>query len=127
MRTKTLEVRVEFLESTVGGLVDVPRQIHALSAQILQVRGEVREGISAVRGETREMGDVLRDEINQMADTLRGEMHEQGDTFRAEIRKSEANLTTQMRVLHEEVLERIATMGEATAPVKGSRTRTSKL
>ena len=124
MRTKTLEVRVEFLESTVVGLVDVPRQIHALSAQILQFRGEVREEISAVRAEMREMGETLRTEMHQ---DLESEIEHFDVTLRAEIRKSEANLATQMRVLHEEVLERIATIGEATTPVKGGRKRTSKL
>ena len=133
MRTKTLEVRVEFLESAVAGLVDVPRQIQALSAQILQVRGDLRDGLSAVRGETREMAETLRDEMREMSETLRADVRQDlGNeidrldmTLRAEIRSVEANLATHMRVLHEEVLDRIATLGEGADPAKPARKPTT--
>ena len=99
------------------------------------LRVEIHELGDTLRGEMREQGEVLRVEMREQGEVLRVEMRELGDTLRGEIRGSEANLSTHMRVLHEAVLERIATIGEGGHQVRrqkpaagtaGRRTRKSK-
>jgi hypothetical protein len=147
MVQKSLEQRVESLELIVSGLATLPAQFAVLSTQFVQLRSEVREEVSGIRGEMGqlrdevrgemgllrdelrgEMGqlrDELRGEMRQMEGRLRGEMGELGDAlrseFRAEIQASEARLGTQMRVLHEEVLERITWLGDGIARARRSR------
>ena len=86
--------RVEILEGKVEELAGLPDRMAALELQIVQFRAEVRAEFSATREE-------LRQEFRQKLRQLRGEMVE-GDE---ETRRL-------MRVLHEEVLSRIALLTE---------------
>ena len=90
MESKSLEERVAFLENEMQGLRGLPERVKLLEENILQFRAEVRDEFSALRKE-------MRGEIQGMAQTLR-----------AELRAGDAETRRYMRVLHEEVLSRIA-------------------
>jgi predicted nucleic acid-binding Zn-ribbon protein len=86
MESKSLEERVTFLENEMQGLRGLPERVASLEENILQFRAEVRGEFSAVRQEMQ--GIVQR--------------------LRVEIRAGDAETRRYMRVLHEEVLSRIA-------------------
>ena len=75
MSARSSNERIEILEQKVGDLQSLPDRMTAVESQILQLRGEMRDGFSAMR---------------------------EGDD---ETRR-------QMRLLHEEVLSRIALLQE---------------
>ena len=62
----------------------LPGRVHAVELQIMQLREEMRAGFSALRAE-----------------------------LQAEIRAGDEEMRRYMRVLHEEVISRIATIGES--------------
>jgi hypothetical protein len=78
----TLGRGVEILEQKVGDLQLLPARMDALESQILQLRGEIRDGFSAIR-EKLEQHDQRFDQTDR-----------------------------HMRVLHEEVLKRISLIKE---------------
>ena len=79
----TLAVRVENLERRLELLEALPDRVSALELQIVQLRGEMREQFSAVR---REFGE--------------------------QIKAGDEETRRYMRVLHEEVLSRLAMIEE---------------
>lgn len=81
-----LEKRVEILEDKVELLEQLPARVGALESQVLQLRDEMRAEFSVTRSE-------LRSELRQ------------------EIRDGDEETRRLMRVLHEEVLARIETLG----------------
>ena len=98
-----LERRVEILEQ-------LPERVTALETQVVQLRDEMRAEFSATRAEAR-AGE------ERVMQTLREEIRV-GDerviqTLRAEIRDGDEETRRFMRVLHEEVLERIKLLGGA--------------
>ena len=75
-----LEKRMENLEKTVAGLVELPAQMRDLSSQFLQLRQDVRADISALdlrvdglAGDVREMRGEIR-EVRGEVGELRGEV-----------------------------------------------------
>ena len=80
---QSLADRLAILEERVEELSALPARISALELQILQFRGEVRTEFSAVRQE-----------------------------LRAEIRAGDEETRRYMRVLHEDVIARIALIQE---------------
>ena len=88
MPPQTLESRVERLEQRVNRLEELPDRMTALESQVLQLRSEMREEFSTTRQEV-QAGDA--------------------ETRRVLL----ADLGSQMRVLHEDVIGRIALLGEA--------------
>ena len=142
MPPQTLVKRVAILEHTMQSLEGLPDRVASLEVQFVQFRVEVREEFSAVRGEIRRLGETLRGEmhdfgetlrgemaggLNGLERTLRGEMHDFGEalrgemagglkgleqTLRGEIRIGDEETRRQMRVLHEEVITRIALLDE---------------
>ena len=77
-----LEKRMENLEKTVAGLVELPAQMRDLSSQFLQLRQDVRADISALdlrvdglAGDVREMRGEIR-EVRGEVGELRGEVGE---------------------------------------------------
>ena len=117
MAPQPLESRVESRKHRVTQLEQLPARIDNLTSQVQQLGTEMRAEFSAVRGE-------LRGEIAGQGTSLRAAMAEQGKSLRAEIADQGASLLaaiaeqgaridaqgTYMRVLHEEVLARIALM-----------------
>ncbi len=99
-RVKAIEQRME----TWGARFD------EIGAQISQLRDEMRTQFSAVRGEIRhgdeEVSLTLREEIRAGDEETRRALRE-------EIRAGDEETRSLMRVLHEDVIERIATLGNA--------------
>ena len=98
MQERSIVERVEILERKVETLEQLPARMTALELQILQSREEVRADFSATRAE-------LRAEIRAANDALR-------DELRSEIRGGEEETRRYMRILHEEVLDRLARLDE---------------
>ena len=83
MARESLENRVEKLELQMRALSELPERVASLEAQFLQFRIEVREEFSSLRSE-----------------------------IRAEIRAGDEETRRFMRILHEDVISRIAVLGE---------------
>jgi hypothetical protein len=113
MPEQSLTARVENLEKRVALLEELPARMSAVELQIVQLRSEMREQISAVRVGLRtdimaacdEVRTDLRAEINAVCDEVRTDL-------RAEIRAGDEETRRYMRVLHEEVLSRLAIIEE---------------
>lgn len=99
MPRATLAQRVEILERKVEQFETLPARLAAVELQILQLRDEMRREFSAVR---RELTDLFRAELQTNTDSLR-----------AEIRQGDEETRRFVRVLHEDVIARIAALGEA--------------
>jgi F0F1-type ATP synthase membrane subunit b/b' len=114
---------VNMLERGVEILEQLPDRVTALEVQIVELRGEMRAEFSATRNEARE-GDqrvlqTLRADIRagdeRVIQTLRQEIHA-GDehvvqTLRQEIRAGDEETRRFMRILHEDLVERIEILG----------------
>lgn len=87
---RTLADRVEILEKQVTSLELLPSRIDGLALQIAQLREEMRSEFSAIRAE---MGEETR-------------------ALREEMRAGDAETRTFMRVLHEDLVDRIKLLGE---------------
>jgi uncharacterized coiled-coil DUF342 family protein len=109
---KNLSVRVDLLESTMADLNELPAQFKELSSQFLELRSDVRDEVSALRREVVGMQGELRGEMTEMRDELRDEMAAMHTDLAGAILSCERRVVTEMRVLHEAVLERIALIGE---------------
>jgi hypothetical protein len=107
MPEPSLTERVQILEQKVQDLASVPARVTAMEVQILQLREEMRDGFSAIR-----------EDMTVLRDNLRGELHRSAEVLRAEMRQGDEETRRYMRVLHEEVLSRIATLGDARRPRK---------
>jgi predicted phage gp36 major capsid-like protein len=93
MAQESLEERVNMLEGRVELLEQLPERVTALETQIVQLRDEMRAEFSATRTEAR-AGD---DHVVQ--------------TLREEIRTGDEETRRFMRILHEEVIVRIRSLG----------------
>ena len=125
MNAQTLTNRVEILERKVEGLAELPDRVGALELQVSQLRTEMAIEFSAVRAEMRELNedtrremhelnDGLRQEMRQLNEDTRREMHELNEDTRRELSGRIEDIGTHMRVLHEEVISRIALLDEHT-------------
>ena len=120
MATQTLAARVDSLEQRVTHLEELPARVDALTLQVSQLRDEMRVEFSAVRSEIR-TGDentcrTLRDEIRAGDEnTCR--------TLRDEIRAGDARVMEQARVLHEDVVSRLALIQEGVKARGNTRRR----
>jgi predicted nucleic acid-binding Zn-ribbon protein len=86
----TLTDRVEILEEKVSELATLPKRVEAVASQILHLRKDMRSEFSAMRDEVRSEFAAVRQEI----------------------RDGDEETRRYMRVLHEEVLARIAAIAE---------------
>ncbi len=86
MDSKTFDDRAAELESALELLGDVPARLASLDARVLQCQSEVRGELSAIRQDLRRVAETLR----------------------IETRAGDAETRRYMRVLHEEVLSRVA-------------------
>jgi len=122
MAQETLEKRVDMLERRVEILEQLPERVTAVESQIVQLRDEMRSEFSATRQNVREeirAGDeetrrTLREEIRagdeETRRTLRGEIRAGDEETRREMRELFAASERHSRVLHEDVIARIAAM-----------------
>ena len=100
MPPETIESRVDRLERRVTDLETLPDRITAIESQIVQLRAEMRGEFSAVREEIRSGDEETRRVLGERID-------ENG---------------RHMRVLHEEVIGRLATIQEGqSAPRRGRK------
>ena len=99
MPEPTLTERVENLERKMELLEGLPERVSAVELQIGHLRTEMHEQFSAVRQE-------FRTEIRTEIEAVRTDL-------RAEVRAGDEETRRHMRVLHEELLSRIATLQEA--------------
>ena len=83
MQRRSLEQRVTTLEQHMQELRDLPKRMAGVESQILQLREETRDGFSAIRSE-----------------------------LLAEIRAGNQESRNFMRALYEDLIARIATIGE---------------
>jgi hypothetical protein len=86
--------RIEILEQEVAGLELLPACMTAVESQILQLDSDMRAGFSAIRQE-------MASAISQLKERL-GER----------IRSGDEETRRYMRVLHEDVIERISRIQE---------------
>jgi hypothetical protein len=96
-----LERRVELLEQ-------LPDRVSALEVQIVQLRDEIRAEFSATRAEAR-AGDervvqTLRDEIRSSNEQVK-------QTLRTEIREGDEETRRFMRIIYEDLVERLEILG----------------
>jgi hypothetical protein len=89
------------LERQMQEMGELPERVTGLESQILQLRHEMHGEFSAVRSE-------FRGELAGAVTTLRGEIAGAVTTLVQAI----ADTNTHMRALHEDALNRIATLGE---------------
>jgi len=91
MSPNSLKVRVERLELRVEILEQFPDRVRALEAQIVLLRDEMRSEFSATRVRDEETGRALTERMESLFDA--NERH--------------------MRLLHEDLVQRIATIRES--------------
>jgi hypothetical protein len=97
MAESSLTERVDILEQIVAKLSDLPDRAGGLEQQFVQFRQETRAEFSGVRDEFA---------------AVRQEMREEFSAVRAEIRAGDEETRRFMRVLHEDVIDRITLLGE---------------
>ena len=101
MVRQPLEVRVDRLEDRVSERERLPAKVTELGTQIAQLRSEMHAEFSAIRGE-------MQAEFS----AVRGEMQAEFSAVRGEIRDGDEETRRQMRVLHEDLVARIALLGQ---------------
>ena len=128
MSGKTMDERVTTLEKLADTLAPLPGEVAGLTvrmaaveSQQLQLRAEMHAEFLAVRQEMASMEAELREDIaaqgREMAASVldvRSELREVRSELRevrSELREVRAELGDQMRLLHEDLVERIARIG----------------
>jgi hypothetical protein len=109
MARRTL-TQVEILEQKVEQLETLPARVAAVELQILLLRDEARGEFSAVRQEIVTLRAELRHEFRH---ELHLGLQNTAELLRAEIRQGDEETRRYMRVLHEDVIARIAALGDA--------------
>jgi hypothetical protein len=105
MPRQTIENRVDRLEGQVMELKKLPQRLGGLESQIVQLRTEMRMEFSAVREELRAGDEETRRVLRLDIADVRREMNEKHD-----------EALRLARVLHEEVIGRLALMEEGRPP-----------
>jgi hypothetical protein len=123
MRSQPVENRVEKLEERVVVLEQLPSRIEKVELQIQQVRGEMRDEFSAVRHEMRDEFAAVRQEMRELGSALREEIRATNRHTIEKLTESIEAARREARVLYEDVIARIATLGEAQNGRKKRRTK----
>ena len=76
------------------------------------LRAEMEQFGVTLRAEMEQFGATLRVEMAQLGTTLRGEMADLASTLRDEIRGGDEETRRYMRVLHEDLVDRISLLQE---------------
>src|SRR5262245_1027762 len=123
------------LESVEGRLVSVEGRVGSLEVQIVQLRQEMGDGFSEMkaliregdeatcaelRGEMRSLKEKARTEMRGLNAELRAEKRALNEETRTEMRGLNAETRRHMLVLHEDLVQRIATLRNGRS---GSRRR----
>ena len=114
--------RVESLERTVEALEALPARVSAVELQIVQLRDEMHDGFAEIRQDVRAADEALRNDLRTLRNELSARIAEGEravrDELSARIAEGDEGTRRYMRVLHEEVISRIATLGEGHRPRK---------
>ena len=119
MRPETIASRVDNLERRVTDLETLPDRITAVELQIVQLRTEMRGEFSAVREEIRTGTRVLGERIDETTRVLGERIEERArvlgeriDEFARVLGERIDETGRHMRVLHEDVIGRLAIIQE---------------
>ncbi|MEQ1759436.1 MAG: hypothetical protein ABL986_14035 [Vicinamibacterales bacterium] len=112
MPDRSIVERAEILEQRVELLERLPDRVAAVESQLVQLRLEMRDGFSDIRSEMSAMGGGLRADMEAMGASLRADMQAIG----ARVDAGDEETRRYMRVLHEDVISRIAAIGEGRPP-----------
>jgi predicted component of type VI protein secretion system len=127
--------RLEILEETLRELRTLPGRMDRLEGQVLQLDRRLEAGISAIRTEMRALDEETREQLTAemraldqaTREQLTAEMRALNEATReqltAEMRALNEETWRHARVLHEDLVERIKTLGEA---FPGRRRRPSR-
>lgn len=119
MQEHSILRRLEILEQTVGALEILPARVSAVESQILHLREEMRDGVSALGAELRAEMEALEQRLTVRIvdgdDETQRQMQMLEQTLVARIAEGDEETRRYMRVLHEEVLARISTIQEGFA------------
>ena len=107
MPARSLTERIEILEQKVGNLESLPDGVAAVESQILQLRSELKVEFSAIRQHL----DHHDERFNQV-DRRFDQVDQRFDQLENHIREGDEETRHQMRILHEEVINRIALLQE---------------
>ena len=125
MSDRSLEVRVTNLENLARTLEPLPQEVRALrhemgdvttrltavESQVVQLRGEMRDGFSAIREEIAVQGQELRAEMTAQGQELRAEMTAQGQKLRAEMNAQGQGLRGEIAAVKTELKQDISALG----------------
>ena len=124
MARGTLSERVEQLELTVQGLEGLPTEVRALGVRLGAVEGRLG-GVEGRVGSLEAQVSQLRDEMRSECSAVRKEMRDGFVAVTSELGQQIVDLGNQSRAMFEEVLSRIALLGEgrraATPPARRKR------
>jgi hypothetical protein len=124
MQQRSVIERIEILERKVETLEVLPGRVTAVELQLVQLRDEMRAEFSATRAEIRagdeETRRSLRDDIRAGDDetrrTLRDEIRAGDEETRRVLRAEIDETRRYMRVLHDDVISRLAAIQEGRSP-----------
>ena len=124
--------RIEILEGDVNALRQLPDQVSAVAAGLAALRGDVTQlqgdvtqlkgDVTQLRGDVTQIrGDVtqLKRDMTEVRDALSDghggliNVRAEFAAVREDIRTGDEETRRQMRILHEEVISRIALLGDA--------------
>ena len=119
MERRSLLNRVQLLEKTVDQLRELPARLEGIEhrvagceGQILQLRSEMRAEFSNVRGEMRTEFAAVHADMQAASIAVREEMQAGFGKVTDDIKHGDEETRRFMRVLYEDLVARIATLGE---------------
>jgi hypothetical protein len=113
MQERSIVERVEILESKVEALETLPDRMTRVELQLVQLRDEMRAEFSAIRGGAD--ADVT---LSTLWQEVRAGDEETRRGLREEIRAGDEETRRYMRMLHEDVIARLAIIQEGQRPRK---------
>ena len=119
MQERSLDKRVDLVEKKMEALETLPDRVTRVELQLVHLRDDIRAGDEETRR-------VLREEIRAgdeetrraLRDEIRSGDEETRRVLRDEIRSGDDETRRYMRVLHEDVIARLATIQEGRRPRK---------
>ena len=134
MTPLSLAGRVVELEKQMIALQQLPTKVDDLALQVSQlhvemtreftaIRSEMAAEFATVRAEMAAEFTAVRAELAGEFATVRAEMTGEFATVRAEMAEGDAETRRQMRVLHEDLVSRIALLREGFSPAKARRSK----
>src|SRR5688500_9950029 len=109
MASQSLKRRVDSLEERVTRLEELPVRMDRLESQIVQLRTEMHDEFSAVRLEVRSGDEETR---RSLREEIRNGDEETRRSLREEIRNGDEETRRYMRVLFEDLVDRLKVIGE---------------